>query len=167
MKKQIHILEGIMILTTILISGLLVIKFIYHINNEKMDTTYMWNIKLTNLHVKEGSKEGIISLDNNLLNLKLVLEEENEFYEFTLDIVNEGTLSSELDNINLNVENEQGILTYDIKYIDQTELKKGDVIKSNETKTIKIRIDYPKQEEKIYESLKLNMSLELKYKALY
>lgn len=167
MKKQIHILEGIMILTTILISGLLVIKFIYHINHEKMDTTYMWNIKLTNLHVKEGSKEGIISLDNNLLNLKLVLEEENEFYEFTLDIVNEGTLSSELDNINLNVENEQGILTYDIKYIDQTELKKGDIIKSNETKTIKIRIDYPKQEEKIYESLKLNMSLELKYKALY
>lgn len=167
MKKQIHILEGIMILTTILISGLLVIKFIYHINHEKMDTTYMWNIKLTNLHVKEGSKEGIISLDNNLLNLKLVLEEENEFYEFTLDIVNEGTLSSELDNINLNVENEKGILTYDIKYIDQTALKKGDILKSNETKTIKIRIDYPKQEEKIYESLKLNMLLELKYKALY
>lgn len=167
MKKQMHILEGLIILTAILISGLLIIKFIYHINHEKMDTTYMWNIKLTNLNIKEGSKEGIISLENNLLTLNLVLEEENEFYEFTLDIVNDGTLSAVLENINFNVENEKGILIHSLTYLDQTEIKKGDILNSNETKTIRVRIDYPKQEEKIYESLKLNMTLKMQYKALY
>ncbi len=166
MKKQLHILEGIMILTFIFIAGLLSITFIYHINNEKMDTSYMWNINFTNLTITEGSKEGNINLTNNQLNLDLTLENEKEFYEFTLDIENNGTLGAILDEYEFLIDNEKNVLTYSISYIDNKEIKKGDIIPSGSISKIKVKIDYPEQSEKIYESLKLKLSLKMQYKAV-
>ena len=167
MKKQLHILQGLIILIIILISGLLAIKFIYNINHEKMDTTYMWNINYDNLKVTEGSKKGNISLENNTLNMSVILEKEKEFYEFTLDVKNEGTLDAELKNINLKIENPKKVLTHKITYQDNTEIKIGDILKSNDNTTIKVRIDYPKQKETIYEKLELKLSLEIEYTAIY
>lgn len=167
MKKQIHILEGLMILIVILIAGLLSIKFIYHINNEKMDTTYMWNINFNNLQVTNGSKKGEIELKDNTLNLNVTLEKETEFYEFTLDIENNGTLDAKLTELNLNVDNPKNVLTYKLTYQDGKEIKKEDILKSNTKETIIVRIDYPKQKNKIYESLSLSLSLNIQYTAIY
>ena len=63
--------------------------------------------------------------------------------------------------------NPKKILTYTIKYLDNSEIKKGDILESNDKKTIIVRIDYPKQKNKVYDKLELNLSLELQYKALY
>jgi hypothetical protein len=57
MKKQIHIQKGLLILTAIFICSLFLVMFVYRITHEKVDTSYMWNIKLTNLKVKEGSEK--------------------------------------------------------------------------------------------------------------
>lgn len=163
MKKQLHILKGHLILTVILISALLLVSFIYKILHEKVDTTYMWNINLTNLKIKEGSKEGNISLKDNKVVLDLTLKEEKEFYEFSFDIENTGTLDAILDEYNLSVDNQKNILTYNITYLDGSNISKGDILNNKSTKTIKIRIDYPKQEKKIYEELSIKISLSLKY----
>lgn len=163
MKKQLHILKGHIILTVILISALLLISFIYKITHEQVDTSYMWNIKLTNLKVKEGSKEGNISLKDNKVTLDLTLKEEKEFYEFSFDIENNGTLDALLDEYNLSIDNKKNILTYKITYLDETPISKGDILNNKSTKTIKVRIDYPKQEKKIYDELTIKISLSLKF----
>lgn len=167
MKKQLHILEGIMILILILIAILLTIKFIYHINHEPMDTTYMWNITFTNLQVKEESQKGDINLEDNLLTVDVTLKEEGQFYEFTIDTENKGTLDAKIEDIVLEVNNPQNILAYTLTYEDNSPIQKDDILPSNTTKTLKIRISYPKQKDKIYDALNLKLSLNIKYTALY
>lgn len=167
MKKQIHILQGLIILIIILIAGLLSIRFIYKINHEKMDTTYMWNINFNNLKITKNSKKGKITLEDNTINLDLTLEKETEFYEFSIDIENSGTLDAKLQELNLQVNNPKNILTYKLTYQNGTEIKKGDILYSNTKESIIVRIDYPKQKEKIYEALKLNLTLSIKYSAIY
>lgn len=166
MKKQIHILEGIIILTVILIFGLLAIKFTYNISHEKFDSSYMWNIDFSNLNVTEGSKVGNISMENNAIALNVVLEDENEFYEFTLDVENKGTLDAKISDINLNVENNSNILEYSLTYLDDRNINKYDVLKSHEKKTIKVKIYYPTQKDKIYDALNLKLSFGLNYTAV-
>ncbi len=163
MKKQIHILEGLFILTIILVCSLLAIKFLYNRNNEKVDTKYLWDVKFTNLKTTEGSKEGTIKLENNQIILEVELEKENEFYEFSIDAENNGNLDAILDKINLNIENEKNILKYYLYYKDKIEIKKGDILKSKTKNTIVLRIEYPKQESKVYDALKISVSLNLKY----
>ncbi len=164
MKKQLHILKGQLILVSILLFSLLLVSFIYKILHEQVDTTYMWNINLTNLKVKEGSKQGNISLQDNKVTLDLTLKEENEFYEFSFDIENKGTLDAILEDYNLSIDNQKNILTYNINYLDGTNITKGDILSNDSTKTIKVRIDYPKQEKKIYDELTIKISLSLTYK---
>lgn len=163
MKKQIHIQKGLFILTLIFICSLLLIMFVYHVSHEKVDTSYMWNITLTNLKIKEGSEEGKITLKDNKVDLDLTLKEENDYYEFTFDIENSGTLDAILDEYNLSIDNPKNIITYNITYLNGNSLKKGDILNNKSTQTIKMRIDYPKQEKKIYEELNIKISLSLKY----
>lgn len=167
MKKQIHILEGLLILIVILLLGLLTIKFIYHIRHEEVDTSYMWNINFTNLTVSEGSKKGTINLDNNSINLDVTLSKENEFYEFTIDINNTGSLDAEITKLLIDIDNPDNILEYTITYLNGLSIDEGDTLLSNETKTIKIRIEYPHQNSKIYKALNLKLSLNIEYSPIY
>ena len=166
MKKQIHILEGLLILTITLIASLFTIKFIYDINNEKINPETLWNLEFNNLKVTEGSETATINLDNDIIYLDLKLKEENQFYEFTIDVINNGVLKAQLSEIKLEIDNPKNILTYNISYIDDSTIEKGDIILPNSKNTIKVRIDYPKQQEKIYEELKLSLSLNVKYIAI-
>jgi len=166
MKKQLHILGGILILVFILVAGLFTIKFIYNIKHEKLDTSYMWNINFTNLQVSEGSKEGNITLDNNKLNLEVTLEKEEEYYEFTIDVENKGTLDAKISKLDIDIDNPKDILKYEINYSDGMSIDVGDKLLSSETKTIKVKIYYPKQDNKIYEALKLKLSLNIEYTTL-
>ncbi len=167
MKKQMHILEGMIILIIIFIAGLLSIEFIYKIRHETMDTNYMWNISLNNLKVKEGSKNAHTSIEDNVLNFDITLENENEFYEATFDIENNGTLDAVLTQVQEQVNNSKNVLTYNIRYLDGDKINEGDILESNTKKTILIRIDYPEQKTKIYDALEIKITLSLEYKALY
>ncbi|MBQ4031479.1 MAG: hypothetical protein II625_06965 [Bacilli bacterium] len=167
MKKQLHILEGLIILIIILLLGLLTIKFIYHIKHENVDTSYIWNINFSNLVVTEGSKEGHISLNNNSIDLDVTLSKEKEFYEFLIDVNNTGTLAAEITDLSINVENPDNILKYTVTYENGISIDKGDKLESNETKTIKVRIEYPTQKSKVYKSLNLKLSLNIEYSPIY
>lgn len=163
MKKQIHIQKGLLILTAIFICSLLLVMFVYRITHEKVDTSYMWNIKLTNLKVKEGSEKADLSLKDNKVNLDLTLKKEKDFYEFYFDIENNGTLDAILKEMDFKVDNPKNIITYKITYLNDQQIKEGDILNNKSTQTIKVRIDYPEQEKKIYEELNIKISLSLKY----
>mgnify|MGYP006916022877 CR=1 FL=1 len=167
MKKQIHILEGILILTFIVIASLLSVIFIYKINHEKVETDYMWNIEFSNLNISEGSQKGTLTLNDNIINLDVSLKDDSEFFEFTIDVTNNGSLKAKIDEININEEKDNEILKYTISYLDDTPLKEGDILNSHTKKTIKIKIYYPKQKDKIYEKLNLKLTFNINYVAIY
>lgn len=165
MKKQLHILQGIIILLIILIISLLLVKFLYKINNEKIDTTYIWNLSINNLNIKGNEKSKTAIKDNNITS-EIILEKETELYEYTFDITNNGTKKAKLNNLNIEVKNPQNILVYSINYLDNKEIKIGDIINPNTKKTIIVRVEYPKQKNKIYDELKLTLNINFEYKAV-
>lgn len=167
MKKQIHILEGILILTFIVIASLLSVIFIYKINHEKVETDYMWNIEFSNLNISEGSQKGTLTLNDNIINLDVSLKDDSEYFEFTIDVTNNGSLKAKIDEININEEKDNDILNYTITYLDDTPLKEGDILNSHTKKTIKTKIYYPKQKDKIYEKLNLKLTFTINYVAIY
>ena len=166
MKKQMHILEGFIILIIILICGLFTIKMIYEIKHEQVDTNYIWNIKFENIKVTEGSTKGNVSLKDNNLKMDVTLKKENEFYEFTFDVVNSGALNATLSEYNLKTHNPKDILKYKVTYLDGTEIKENDILNAKDKKTIKVRIEYPAQKTKIYDELKLTLNLKLTYNSI-
>ena len=114
MKKQLHILQGIIILLIILIISLLLIKFLYKINNEKIDTTYIWNLSLNNLNIK-GNEKSNTTINDNTITSEIILEKETDYYEYTFDITNKGTKKAKLNSLNIEANNPKNILVYTIK----------------------------------------------------
>lgn len=163
MKKVISILESLLIIVLLFITILLSIKFIVKIKHEQIDSTYLWNITFSNPKIKEGSQDGEIKTNDNELNFSVTLKNEEEFYEYTIDIKNEGNLDAQISEINQEIKSTKNILVAQINYDDGTEIKKGDVLKSGDKKTVKVSITYPKQKEKIYDELTLELSFSLKY----
>lgn len=163
MKKVISILESLLIIVLLFITIILSIKFIVKIKHEQIDSTYLWNITFSNPKIKEGSQDGEIKTNDNELNFSVTLKNEEEFYEYTIDIKNEGNLDAQISEINQEIKSTKNILVAKINYDDGTEIKKGDVLKSGDKKTVKVSITYPKQKEKIYDELTLELSFSLKY----
>ena len=163
MKKVISILESLLIIVLLFITIILSIKFIVKIKHEQIDSTYLWNITFSNPKIKEGSQDGEIKTNDNELNFSVTLKNEEEFYEYTIDIKNEGNLDAQISEINQEIKSTKNILVAKINYDDGTEIKKGDALKSGDKKTVKVSITYPKQKEKIYDELTLELSFTLKY----
>lgn len=167
MNKILKILENLLIVVLLFVAVLIAVMIVYRIKKENLDTSYMWNIQFNNLDVAPGSKEGEINLKDNNLSLNIVFEEELEFYEFTFDVVNSGTLDARVDQVILAVKSDDNIIKGNVMYDDGKEIKEGDILSSGDTMTIRVRIDYPKQEKKIYDALKLSMNFDMKFSAIY
>lgn len=163
MKKIISILEILLIILIIIIAFMLSLKFIYKIKNENLNKKYYLDIKISELLVEDNSKLDDISYDNEKLSLSVTFKEETDFCKVKLKIKNTGSMKAKLNDIQKNIESNNQILKYEITYDNLEELKKGDIINSNEEKTILINIYYPKQDKKIYDELTLQLNLILNY----
>ena len=167
MQKVIKIVEYFAIIILFFITCFLLYKFVNKIHHEKIDTTYMWNIKNENITVTEGSKEGQIKEKNNRLELEVTLTKPEEYYEITFDVVNKGSLIAYVNKITKDISSTDDILKCNISYLDGREIKKDDKLLPNKKETIKIRIEYPNTQAKIYKELQLNLQFKINYKAKY
>ena len=167
MQKIIKVIEIVVIILLLSLCCFLLYKFVNRIHNEKIDTTYMWNIKYDNMKVTEGSKEGQLDKKDNKINLNVTLTKPKEFYEVNFDIKNKGTLTAYINKINKKITSTDDILKCEITYLNNTEIKKGDKLLPNQKNTIKIRIEYPDTKTKIYQELQLNLDFKISYKAQY
>ena len=117
-----------------------------------------WDIHLDNLAIKEGSVEAVtdafIDDSKTIVNYNVDLNELGDYYEFTVDVVNEGSIDGMIDNITSKIkinDNDYLDITEDIipnylnyqvtyesgaKIIPKQELKRG------ERETYKVRIEY-------------------------
>ncbi len=167
MKKLKIIIEILGILIIFAGGCYLIYKFVHKIEKEKIDTSYMWNLKYQNMKVKRGSKEGKLKETKDGIELNVTLKEPKEFYEVSFEIENYGSLDAYISNIKKEVTSTDNILKSTITYFDGEEIHKGDKINSKSKKRFKLRIDYPKQKEKIYKELNLKLNFSLEFKADY
>lgn len=104
-----------------------------------------------------GSTPIVTGTNDNTVEFSTTLELPGDFYEFTIDAVNEGSIDGAISlivdktyKVVNNVDQETTLpsyILYTVKYSDNTTPQEGDVLKSNQSKTYKIRVEYDPNSE--------------------
>ena len=108
-----------------------------------------WNIHFENLNVTSGSVDtttpATINQSNpTQINYGLTLKRSGDFYEFVVDIKNDGSIPgkisvSEITGITTEMSN---ILDYSINYMDGNPVSVDDILNAGAAKRIKVRVSY-------------------------
>ena len=137
-----------------------------------------WDIHWNDVVITEGSvstsNADRATIDNTktTVNYNIVLDKPGDFYEFTVDAVNEGTIDGMIDTISSKLNNVEIItlpayLNYSITYSDGVQLQENQELKANSSETYKVRIEYKRdiQANQLPETTQtLNLSFSVTYK---
>lgn len=110
-----------------------------------------WDIHFGDVEVTEGSVTGdnvikAATVENDgttVVTYDIKLPQKGDFYEFTVEVVNDGNLDAKIASIvNTSEKDHTGYLKYDYVYSDSNEtVAEDDVLLQGETKLIKVRIE--------------------------
>ena len=92
----------------------------------------------------------VIGTNDNTVEFETTLELPGDFYEFTVDAINEGSIDGKITLSNKEVFESDGVtettlpdyIKYTVTYNDGNTPAIGDVLKASESKTYKIRVEY-------------------------
>ena len=107
-----------------------------------------WNIYLSNPKVKNGSATTAVpTISGNTLSFNTTLKTPGDYYEFTVDVVNNGTIDAMIDSVTKTPEltSEQAkYLKYEITYQNGESINSKQILSTKTTMPIKVRIEYRK-----------------------
>ena len=168
--------------TSIVIVFLLLIGVVYailqanlQINGVAKIQSNTWDIHFDNIQVNSnsvsigtGDSAATIDPENNCkVDFEVTLSIPGDFYEFTVDVVNAGTIDGMIGEINrsLKVNNEDvdevpDYLSYTITYDDGTEILENHLLKSGRTLTYKIRLELRADLEELPDAATINCSFQ-------
>ena len=128
--------------------GYAVLNSTLTINGKSNISKNTWDLYFENIMIKDGSVEAVKApvIENNInVDFEVNLNLPGEFFEFTVDIVNSGTIDAMIDSIikepELTAEQEK-YLNYTINYDNGEEIKKNDLLYKNTSKRLKVLIEY-------------------------
>ena len=132
-----------------------------------------WSVYFTNVQISAGSVEASVAptvndADATSLEYTVNLDKPGDYYEFTVDAVNDGTINAMIESIvmtNLN-EDVEKYLDYSATYANGNNISKNDIIRSKKSSTYKIRIEYKKNidiSDLNEDGIELTLSFEVKY----
>ena len=108
-----------------------------------------WNVYWNNVQVTDGSVEATTPTISNqtTVNFNVTLAEPGDYYEFTVDAVNAGTLDAMIDTMDsklngVTIEELPAYLDYGVTYADDTTIDVDQVLLHDSTETYKVRISY-------------------------
>lgn len=140
-----------------------------------------WNIYLDNIQVNEGSvnpdNAAVIKDDRTTVNYGVTLNVPGDYYEFNVDVVNDGTIDAMIDSVvskvKINDEDELEInsssipkyLNYSVSYSNGSKINKKHELKAGLSETYKVRVEFnrdidvsdlPVEEQTLQLSLSVN-----------
>ena len=152
-KKRVFIYLFFIMLLSTLTLGYSLLSTTLQIEGVGKISKAVWNIHFDNIQPKEGSitptQAPTISNDTNI-SFSLKLNEPGEFYEFTADIVNEGTIDAKIDSFSILpvlTDAQKKYFNYTVTYENGTEIKTNDALNAGTTEKIKVRFEYLTQED--------------------
>ena len=108
-----------------------------------------FDIHFENIQVSDGSVEAatpVIDSNKTTVNYEVTLNKPGDYYEFTVDVVNAGTLDGMIGSVNASsfTDEQAKYLETTYNYSDGTEIGYFDILKVNTTRTLKIRVLFKK-----------------------
>ena len=171
--------------TNILIVSLLLIGVVYALlqTNLQIDGIAKilhntWDVHFDNIQVNEDSvpigendSQATINPENNCkIDFEVTLSLPGDFYEFTVDVVNEGTIDGMIGTLNktLTINNETvqevpDYLNYSITYDDGVEIEENHKVSAGTVETYKVRLEFKTDIEELPQAATIVTSLEPQY----
>lgn len=151
--------------------GYAYVKRTLNINNNTKISNLSWNLHLDSLDVTAGSitplSDTIVSQDNMSITSNLEFKNDGEFYEYTVDVVNDGSINAMIESVEgLTLTNEQSkYFDYSATWADGTSILQNQQLPGGTREKIKVRIslkdnltinDLPSESVDVKFTLKLN-----------
>ena len=148
-RKMLYMILGIILLSvfslTIVYAALSVTL---NITGSTQITASNWDIHLENPEVKSGSVSSAVpTISGNNLSFTVNLATPGDYYEFTVDVVNGGSIDAMIDSVVKTPEltSEQAkYIKYEITYENGESINTNQTIKSGTSTPIKVRVEYRK-----------------------
>lgn len=149
-KKKLMI-AGIILLTIVGISiGYAYLLSVLNITGQSKIEKATWDVHFENVNITSGSisaiKDATIDSNTTTLSYEIKLVQPGDFYEFTVDIKNSGTIDAMISEVlKTGLTQEQAkYLSYTLSYSDGTELTAKDKLVAGETERIIVRVELKK-----------------------
>ena len=125
-----------------------------------------WNIHFENLNVKEGSvtatSPATIQSNNVDITYSISLARPKDYYEFTVDVKNDGTLPGKVSISTLSGldTTSSKVIDYSVNYTNGNPVNIGDVLNAGAKKTIRVKVFYKDDISELdFPSSNLNLTL--------
>ena len=132
-----------------------------------------WDIYFDNVQVIDGSVSATTPTITNktTVNYSVVFDKPGDYYEFTVDAVNDGTIDVMVESFHMNEMEEKLLryINYQVTYDedgDEVEIKEKDIIKAKRKTTYKVLVEYKRDIEEsdlLEEDFELNLSFTVNY----
>ncbi len=145
-SKQNIYLSFIFVLSILIGVGYSYLNSTLSISGTTTITKSTWDVHFENLIPTEGSVAATSTIENNstLVNFEVALENPGDFYEFTIDVVNAGSIDAMIGSlVNTGLTEDQSrFLDYTVTYADGTLIKEKDLLKATTKDTVKVKVKY-------------------------
>ena len=147
--KNIYLILIVVLLICITI-GYAVLNSTLNINGKSNISKNTWDIHFDNIKVTNGSVEAVklpSIEDSTTVGFEVALNLPGDFYEFTVDVVNSGTINAMIENIEKTTDltqQQSKYLNYIIQYENGEEITTKQIVNSNESIKLKVRVEYKK-----------------------
>ncbi|MBO5138206.1 MAG: hypothetical protein J6B89_01015 [Bacilli bacterium] len=152
MEKRKNKKKSILVLLLLLLVGISIgyaaLTSNLNINGNTKIKKAEWDVHFENLVKSEGSesadKEAVIDASKTLIEYTVKLPEPGDFYEFTVDIVNKGSIDASVSEVLKTglTADQAKYIEYTAVYTDGVELKENDSLKAGDRKNITVRVKY-------------------------
>ena len=168
--------------TYFVILSLLVIGIVYailqanlQINGTTKISSNMWDIHFNNIQINNdsvsiGTGDSPATIDPNdtsKVDFSVTLSTPGDFYEFTVDVVNSGTIDGMIGSLtttlkvdNVVVDTVPDYLNYTVTYEDGSEILENHLLEKNKQETYKVRLEFRTDIEELPEATTISTSLE-------
>ena len=127
-----------------------------------------WDVHFENINVNDKSIEASlpqISQDNTSITFGGAFSEPGEFYEFTVDIVNAGTMDAVLDELiksSLN-QTQATYINYTVNYWGDRQIQENDILPAGYKEKIKVRVEYKYDIDELIQLDDMTFTLTMNY----
>ena len=106
-----------------------------------------WDIHFANVQVESGSvtADTPVITDDTSVSFSASLENPGDYYEFTVDVVNNGTMDAKLNAITITpvlTAEQQKFFSYDVSYENPFPITVGDTLFAGQTEKLHIKFQY-------------------------
>ena len=155
MRKKDNLIFIFIITILVMGIGYAYLKSDLNINGITNISNASWNVYWDSVNVTEGSVTDVttpatINTGKTEVSFNVNFTKPGDFYEFTVDAVNDGTIDAMIESITKGVYASNGTtpktlpdyLTYSVTYSDEVEIQNNHLLKSGTTEKYKVRVEY-------------------------